>query len=242
MTTHLPRRRPALTTTVFSRFAGLMVVGLMLVGMGLVGPGVAVAQRPVDVPPPPADAEGLQRKPSSNVDEFQVRPGADFSIYKRLLLAPVDVSFARYWARQHRDVDAKESLRIRTELATLAREEFTRQLQRAGGYPVVNAPGPDVLEVRASIVNLDVHAPDVDKSSINRSYVLSAGEGTLIAELRDSQTGTLLARVVDRRETREYPEFVIANRVTNSAEARDLVGTWSRLLRRYLDTARNESK
>lgn len=230
MTTYLPPRRSALSAIALAHLAVLLLAG------------PAAAQRPADVPPAPADAEGLQRRPSSSVDEFQLRPGADFSVYKRVLLAPVDVSFARYWARDHRDVDARQSLRIRTDLAALAREEFTRQLQRDGGYPVVTAPGPDVLEVRASIINLDVHAPDIDKAGFSRSYVLSAGEGTLVAELRDSQTGTLLARVVDRRETRTYPDLTIANRVTNSADARNLVGNWSRLLRRYLQTARNESK
>lgn len=234
MPTLLPRHAALLPT------APIRLAAVLLLGLGLAG-GVH-AQNPFDLPPPPADAEGLERRPSRTVDEFQVRPGADFSVYRKLLLAPVDVSFARYWARNHRDVDAKESLRIRTALARLARDEFTRQLQREGGYPVVTEAGADVLEVRASIVNLDVNAPEVDKPGIVHNYVLKAGEGTLIAELRDSQTGTLLARVVDRRETREYRDLFIANRVTNSAEARELLGNWARLLRRYLETARTESK
>lgn len=228
----LPPRRQVLS----------MAILATLVACAALLPGIAGAQKPYDVPAPPADAEGLQRRSSSSVDEFLLRPGASFSVYRRVLLAPLDVSFARFWARAHPDVDARESLRIRTDLAALAREEFVRQLQSKGGYPVVDAPGPDVLEVRASIINLDVRAPDVNGGPNMRSYVLTAGEGTLVAELRDSQTGTLLARVVDRRETREYPDLIIANRVTNSAEARDLVSRWSRLLRRYLDTARTESK
>jgi hypothetical protein len=77
---------------------------------------------------------------------------------------------------------------------------------------------------------------------VRRNYVLKAGEATLVAELRDSQTGALLARIVDRREMREYPEFQLASDVMNSAEARDLVGLWSRVLRRYLDAARTDGK
>ena len=107
---------------------------------------------------------------------------------------------------------------------------------------MVTEAAADVLEVRASIVNLDIYAPDGKDSTVHRNYVLKAGEATLVAELRDSRTGALLARIIDRREMREYPEFQLASDVMNSAEARDLVGLWSRVLRRYLDAARTDGK
>jgi hypothetical protein len=202
----------------------------------------SLSPNPRDLPPPPADAQGLERTSSSRVDEFYLRPGATFTAYRRVLLGPVDVSFNKLWERQHRAVDAKESSRLRNELQAMARDEFARQLQRKDGFEIVQAPGADVLEVRASIVNLDIRAPDVQDSAVRRNYVLSAGEATLLAELRDSQTGTLLARIVDRREMREYPTFQLATSVSNSGDARDLVGLWSRMLRRYLDTARADGK
>lgn len=221
------------------RFAIAALAGLLCVPVST----LALSPNPRELPPAPADAEGLQRTPSSRVDEFYLRPGASFTNYRKVMLAPVEVSFSRLWEREHRKVDAAESAKLRAQLAGLAAEEFARQLQRGeGGYEVVKAPGPDVLEVRAQIVSLDIRAPEIADAAVRRSYVLSAGEGTLVAELRDSQTGTLLARVIDRREMREYPEFQLANSVTNTAEARDLVGLWSRMLRRYLDAARADGK
>jgi hypothetical protein len=202
----------------------------------------AAALQAEGVPPPPADAEGLVRQASHTLDEYYLRPGATFGVYRRVLLAPVDVSFSKYWARDHRDIDAAESLKIRQDLAQLARKEFRRVLQRGGGYQPADAAGPDVLEVRASLVNLDITAPEVRDAAIRRNFVLSAGEATLVAELRDSQTGTLLARVVDKREMRRYPDLQLATSITNSAEAADLVATWSRLLRRQLDSAKSDSK
>jgi hypothetical protein len=222
------------------RLRGLLAATSAVLALLVALPVAALQAR--DVPPPPADAEGLVRQASRNLDEYYLRPGATFRSYRRVLLAPVDVSFSRYWAREHRDVDAAESLKIRQDLAKLAREEFRRVLQRGAGYQLADAAGPDVLEVRASLVNLDITAPDVPDAAIRHNYVLSAGEATLVAELRDSQTGTLLARVVDRREMRRYTELQLATSVTNSAEAADLVATWSRLLRRQLDSAKSDSK
>jgi hypothetical protein len=195
--------------------------------------------------PAAAGADGLVRQKPRNVEEFYLLPGADFSRYSRVMLAPVEVAFAANWEKKHAEVSADDAMRIRSDIALLVRDEFTRQLEsRAGGkgagYPVVGGPAADVLDVRAQIVDLDITAPDTNTPQ-KHVYVLSAGKGRLIAELRDSQTGQLLARVVDSREARDYPDFQIANRVTNSAEARQIVGLWSRLLRRYLDTARNRA-
>jgi Protein of unknown function (DUF3313) len=191
--------------------------------------------------------DGLVRQSSRNVDEFYLRPGADFTRYKRVMLAPVDVAFATDWQKQHTEISADDALRIRSDMAALVRDEFARQLQGRGaggkgtGYPIVSNAAADVLDVRASIVDLDITAPD-DGNPLRHVYVFSAGKGRLIAELRDSQTGDLLAKVVDSREARDYPDFQVANRVTNSSEARQIVGLWSRLLRRYLDAAQTETQ
>jgi hypothetical protein len=231
-----------MTTSRTRRFSpgSLLIAAALAVGFASASWALSPSAR--DLPPPPPDAEGLQRAPSSKVDEFYLRPGATFTAYRRVRLGPVEVSFNKLWARQHRNIDAEESSKLRAELATLARTEFARQMQRRDGYELVDAAGPDVLEIRASIVNLDIYAPEVNDASIRRSYVLKAGEATLVAELRDSQTGSLLARVVDRREMREYPDFQLATSVSNSAEARELVGLWSQMLRRYLDTARMDGR
>lgn len=204
---------------------------------------VCLAARAAEPAGPATD--GLVRQTARNVDEFYLRPGADFSGYRRVMLGPVEVAFAPGWQKQHAEVDAEAALRIRRDMAALVRDEFTRQLEssaggRGAGYAVVDSAAPDVLDVRASIVDLDITAPDTG-TPMRRVYVLSAGRGRLVAELRDSLTGALLAKVVDSREARDYPNFQLATRVSNSAEARQIVGLWSRLLRRYLDTARNQA-
>ncbi len=58
---------------------------------------------------------------------------------------------------------------------------------------------------------------------------------TLVAELRDSMTGEILARAVDARSARSSGTWTIANRVTNTADARRAMGIWARALREGLD-------
>jgi len=74
----------------------------------------------------------------------------------------------------------------------------------------------------------------------SRTYVVNAGEMTLIAELYDSQTNALIGRVVDRQRGLEQGPFdlQIANRVTNTAEADRILSMWARRLRAALDKAR----
>ncbi|MFM1886813.1 MAG: hypothetical protein RL026_1970 [Pseudomonadota bacterium] len=229
-TFHLPAiRRPG---------AWLRPALFTLMAAALLAPGVSPAQRPRDVPPPPADAAELVRQRSWAFDELHLRPGASLATYRQLRLAPVEVDFARLWARQHPDIKDADAGRLREDLRKLADATFREQFPRGeGGLPVVDGVGPQVLDLRVAIVDLDVFAPEVRDAAQRWAYVLSAAEATLVAELRDSQTGTLLARIVDRRETLRHPDLRLANDITNAADLRQLMGNWVRLLRRQIHAA-----
>jgi hypothetical protein len=127
--------------------------------------------------------------------------------------------------------------RIRSTLAGMTRDTFAAVLG-AGGYTVVQQPGEGVLEVRPDIVNLFVNAPDAMNASRSRSYVVDAGEMTLALELRDSVTGTLLARARDRRRGTEIGRMTWANSVFNRQEADRALEAWARQLKGALDAAR----
>jgi hypothetical protein len=133
-------------------------------------------------------------------------------------------------------IDTKQ---IRTNLAELAREATKRELERKNGYPLVNEPGPDVLRVRAQIVDLFINAPDPRTPGV-KSYVVSAGEMTLVADLYDSETNALIGHVIDRKRALENGpyDFQIANSVTNAAEADRILSGWARRLRNALENAR----
>jgi hypothetical protein len=184
--------------------------------------------------------EGLERRKVEGLQSVYARPGATLKGYSRILLDPVEVSFARDWDPQvaGRPIPVADRERIRSGMAALVREEFVKELQLRGQYAVVEESGEDVLRVRVEIRDLYVNAPDIQTASRMTQYSLSAGEMTLVGELRDSATGALLGRVFDRREDPENFQMERTSSVENVAAARRIARRWAEILHRQLDQAR----
>jgi hypothetical protein len=215
------------------RHSLLQRAGCMLVSV------VAAGCVSVQSPKPERTVDGLTRIPSKRVDTVYVAPNVSLAPYRRVMLDPVSVAFKRGWQKGHPDVSVADMSRIRAEAAMLFRDVFARELSERGGYALTDQPGPDVLQVSASIVDLDIAAPETGSAAPTRTYVVSAGEMTLLAELRDSESGAILVRAADRERGREFGDLQIANRVTNSAEAQRAFAMWAGLLRNALDAARD---
>jgi Protein of unknown function (DUF3313) len=188
--------------------------------------------------------EGLVRVESKVVDALYRRPDATLAGYSKLLLHPVEVQFAKNWdpasgGSALYQMNEPDREKIKSELANVFAEVFKRDLEK-GGYALVNEPGADVLEMRAAIVNLYINAPDVSMETAGRTrvYTADAGEMTLIAQLHDSVTGQLLARAYDRRAGPQSGQWQWSNSVTNTAEAKRIISTWSTALRKALDASR----
>ncbi len=184
--------------------------------------------------------DGLVRQPNTRLDAVFVKPDAEVVAYRNVLLDPVQVSFARNWERDRggrsglNRLDAADLAAIQSSLADLVREGVREELAR-GGYQLVDTAGPDTLRVTAAIVDLYITAPDTMPAGRTRTYTANTGRMTLVAELRDSTTGELLARAVDARSGRTSGTWTVTNRVTNTADARRAIQVWATALRRALD-------
>jgi hypothetical protein len=187
--------------------------------------------------------EGLVRVENKAVDSVYRRPEARMSEYSKLLLRPISVEFAKNWdpgksGSALYDMHEPDREKIKRELAEVFAEVFRRELEK-GGYPLVTQPDKDVLEMQAAIVNLYINAPDVSMETAGRTkvYTSDAGHMTLIMQLHDSVTGQLLARAYDSRDS--GPDmWQWTNSVTNTAEAKQIIGAWARALRKALDASR----
>ena len=189
---------------------------------------------------PETSPDGLQLVKRKDLDVLYVRPGASLSSYTKVMIDPVEVAFSKEWKPSSMDVTAKDREEIRTGLAEEFRDVFTKELQEKGGYQIVTEAGPDVLRVTAGIIDLYITAPDTDRvSPQSRSFVFSAGQMTLVGELRDSESGAILARVADRKGGRDSTRMTWATGTSNRAEARRALAQWADILRDALDRAKS---
>jgi hypothetical protein len=190
---------------------------------------------------PPAEWDGLELRQNRAVDLLYARPGASLEGYTAIRLAPLQVSFDQNWnpnrgSRSTTRLTATDFQDIKDSLA----QEFARvsasELARSG-YAIVQRTGPDVLDVQPFIVDLFITAPGVQGQGRTRTYTANPGRMTLVAELRDSETNTILFRVVDRRNATSTGTFQMTTGVTNMGAARQIIQRWARALRTALDAA-----
>jgi hypothetical protein len=186
--------------------------------------------------------DGLRPVQVKGVSLAYKRPEATLAGYKRVAIEPVQVAFAKDWkpmqsgSRIPLSAAARED--IRTGLAKVVRDQFEKALVAQGRYPVVSGAGPDVLRLRINIANLYVNAPEgASGASPSYNFSMSAGEMTLFLELFDSESGQILARVVDRQEGRSPNIARMAGQVSNVAAAEGIAAEWARILRDAFDRA-----
>lgn len=207
----------------------------LVVAAALVLPATALAKD--ELPQQTEDGLVLQKGQAARI--LYVRPGVDFSRYKRLALLDCPVAFRKDWQRDHDSganrISARDMEAIKTWLSKEFRKIFTEELQDKGGYAMVTESGDDVLVLRPAIVDLDVTAPDT--MSAGRSYTLSEGSGamTLYLEFYDSVSGQILARAIDRKVSQGNGRIQWQTSVTNTAEADRMLRRWASALRERLD-------
>jgi hypothetical protein len=214
----------------------LPVYGLAVACFTLLSLAASAAKKP------PAEWDGLQLVKIKGVDAAYVRPGADFSIYNKIIIDPIHVAFHKDWDKESSIYKQKLSTEqledIKQRLGKLAEETFAKVFSEKGGPEIVTAPGPDVLRFSSAIVDLWPRAVDTQEPGRNYVFTTSAGSAVLYAELRDSETNQLIGRVVDGRDARNSGTMRWTNSVENTAEARGMVMDWGRILRKRYDAVK----
>ena len=169
-----------------------------------------------------------------------IDPEADFSVFKRVAILEPFVAFRSNWQRDQnrsrsRNISSRDMERIKSDVATLFERVFTERLQ-AAGYEGVEGANEDVLLVRPAIIDLDITAPDTRSAGRSRTLTASTGAATLYIQLFDSLSGDIIGRAADRQAVRRAGGNVTwSNSVTNTADARRMMGGWADNLVGFLD-------
>jgi len=188
--------------------------------------------------------DGLVRMTGSALEGIWVKPDADVSLYKKLLIGEVRMAYKRKPnSRRHSTTGNNFALtEAQVErLERLFREVFSEQIEASESWALTDAPGPDVLLVEPGLMDLIVRVP-TDAPPNATVFTSSTGAVTLVLELRDSLSHEILARVADRREAQRpgtgSSQLHWSNSVSNTAAVRQLFRRWARIFVARLDTAR----
>jgi Protein of unknown function (DUF3313) len=210
-----------------------LCVGLAAVGM----PAFADTDEAPEV-----SKDGLHLTKRTKTRLVYVKQGATFSQYKRVAILDCMVQFSEDWVRDYNRDQRDPSRRIgnsdlesaKTSLSAQFKKIFAEELSSDGGYAIADSAGPDVLVLRPALINIAVSAPDLMAPGRSATYVESAGQMTIFLELWDSETNTILARVMDARAD---PNNMgqRSSSVTNRAAADRLMRSWAKELRGRLD-------
>lgn len=191
---------------------------------------------------PDRTPDGLEKVSVEGVDASYRRPGATFGEYTKVRIGDISVAFDKGWEKTplpgtRFKMRSEDAQKIKDRVAGLLREEISTAL-KAGGYEIVDAAGEDVLEFAAAIVDLYINKPQVHSAARADTYAVSAGEMTIVVELRDSLSGQVLSRAYDRGAARETqtPHFITSSE--NEKEARRIIQGWATILVTQLEATR----
>jgi hypothetical protein len=183
--------------------------------------------------------DGLVRVDHARFDRVWVRPGGSLVGYESVQLTYAGFAYRREPRGNNRTatdnyaLDAKQQLLLRETLA----EVFVEELERDGGWRVVQEAGPKSLSIRGGLIDVVVHAPPERGSNRDRVWVASAGEATLVLEIHDSETGQILVRIADRDAAESAGGGMRSMPINNRFETRRMFRGWAKRLRSGLDAA-----
>ena len=156
-------------------------------------------------------------------------PGVDLRQYNEVLLDPLQ--FIRQENGQWYLLTANEQ----NQIGRYYHDKFQSELIRHG-VKITTAPGPGVMRIQAAVTNFDLTRPDPKlrdllpaKIAINvtrevigkEPYLLKVGS---MAQLLDSQSGKLLVRVMDARES---PDTTHKDSPITAEEMEKMIDQWA---------------
>lgn len=208
---------------------------LTLVGMlALLAAGCAAT------PEPPFQTAGLQAEDVAGFEHFYRRPDFSPGSYQSIRVEPVSIAFARNWkpmdAVTDRPLVASERELLRTDMA----ERFDRRFLAVGtgAEPGARQGRPGTLVVVPRLVDFSLYEPPRTTTATSRVPMHEPGSATLLVEVIDGETGTVVARAADTRHSHTSRGiFGFVDGGNWAEEAEGFFSLWAHNLRQRLHPA-----
>jgi hypothetical protein len=163
---------------------------------------------------------------SPNVKAAYLATDADFGKYDRLTAEEMGIYFP---------ADAAPSTSDQQRTRQIFREAFLGELS---DYQIVAENGPTTLKVQASLVDFR-NATSADATMVRRELrdLVEPGALLFLMELKDSESGKILARAADSASAPAFSSSVSGTDWTSVESAAD---RWAKLFRQFLEDNLNE--
>jgi hypothetical protein len=180
--------------------------------------------------------DGLVEVVNARASAAWIRPDFDLSGYTRVKLEGAGIEYrpVRGAGRLGSAFPMSDSAKAR--LKRVVSTAFHEELAQSERFELTEETGPDVLLIWGGLLDVVSFVPPAS-SGRGDVFLRRVGEATLVVELRDSQSDSTLARILDRRAAEQSGGVLASNTVSNTAEVRRLANRWARLLRQRLEEA-----
>lgn len=195
----------------------------------------------------PEDGDpGLEIVEQSRHSEILVAKGVDWDVYESVRLDRPSIEFRKNWVRDQRQrsgitIREDDEKRIKDGLAELFEKVLSRELTRQAGFVMTEGNGPGVIHITPRIVDLDVIAPDRVRDYIGGALTDSQGRMTVMLEIRDSASDSLLATTRHYLEDWQKGYMEWTTSATNQRAFRLMLERWASDLSEQLFEARSKS-
>ena len=168
------------------------------------------------------ETQSFNVRKNSAVESAQISTDADFSKYDSLLAEDMGIFFPQNAASSDEDTQ-----RIRQ----IFRTAFIAELQ---GYDIVQEPGPRTMAVQASLIDLR-NSSGAPLPGMRREVrdMAAAGSIVFLMEMKDSESGAILARAADSAITPTLA--ATAGTDTDWSSVQSAAEKWAALFRQFLD-------
>jgi hypothetical protein len=190
--------------------------------------------------------DGMVPVRDSGMKEAWVKPDINISSYTHVLLLPAEMQYRAVRPTAGTSLSRSTTTEFpispanQKRLVDTVTEVFREELAKSRALELTDTPGPDVLLVHISLLDIVSKVPP-DGPGRTEIYLDEVGAATLVLELKDSMSGETLARAVDRRAA-ETPDSISGpgsvsrvTTVTAWSDVRRVARRWASAVTRRID-------